>query len=471
MIALSGRQRGHYCTLPSNQTMTTNRPDAGRISLPQDKETPLKSLNTPLGTMLYLYNRSSDSIDAHTVGQDYVSFRFDNTKLTFAVCDGVGQSFIGDLAARLLGDYLVDWLWELARLEDEATFAAAITKTLDEYTSESGQEVADYQLPDSLPLILKQALEMQREYGSEAMFVAGRISPAKDDDPGWVALAWLGDAPVAAIDVDGELVDLGPHGSTSERWNATTGIKGQVHTWISDAANVARVAGYTDGLGVTHVPKDADLAAMVERWVHQPPIDDASLFDVRLGVSPETVSEFERRSVRVKRAKERLNTGTEKLSRDPIILGDGTNEPVKEQDYAPDTARPIPVPDPEQPTHRPIESAGAAPASPVSDVKPLTQKEPDAPITGEWRPLGEKSDATPAKAAPKPLDDVRTSLAKLTEGATALDPKQLADVLDKLTIKDPTKKQQVEMWQQAALLGLTSAALALLMVERLLDND
>lgn len=449
--------------------MATDPLDAGRISLRQDTETPLKTLNTRFGSLLYLYNRSSDSIAAETVGQDYVTFRFDAHNLTFAVCDGVGQSFIGDLAARLVGDYLVDWLWELERPESEDSFSQSVMTALNDFTAESASQVTDYQLPDHLPPILKQALEMQRAYGSESMFVAGRVALATDEDTlGWVALCWLGDAPVAAIDIDGDLVDLGPRGSTSERWNATTGLKGTVHTWISNADNVARVAGYTDGLGLDHVPKDADLAAMVEKWINQPPIDDASLFDVRLDISPETVSEFERpkaASQPVKRAKQ---GETEPIEREPIILGDGS-EPT----YQSDEARPLPQPDPNQPATRPIETDDEPKRTPVANLEPLQKKDPDQPITGEWRPLSEQKSSAPKpdKDIDKPLDDVRASLAKLTQNATSLDPKQLTEVFAKLNIQDPSKKQQVDMWQQAALLGLTSAALALLMVERLLDND
>src|SRR5690349_24469105 len=87
----------------------------GRTTLPQDRETPLKPLEVSFGTALALYNRSIDSIQANTIGQDYVVFRYGPTDLTFAVCDGVGQSFMGDLAARLLGDALVDWLWDASK--------------------------------------------------------------------------------------------------------------------------------------------------------------------------------------------------------------------------------------------------------------------------------------------------------------------------------------------------------------------
>ena len=49
--------------------MTIKQPDPARVlRIPQEEETPLTTLNTPFGTILYLYSRSNDSIDADVVG-------------------------------------------------------------------------------------------------------------------------------------------------------------------------------------------------------------------------------------------------------------------------------------------------------------------------------------------------------------------------------------------------------------------
>lgn len=256
------------------------------LRIPQDRETALSTEQTALGAALYLYSRSNDSIDANTVGQDYLTLRHDGANLAFVVCDGVGQSFMGDIAARLLGDALLDWLWQLKRPADAASLGAAVTAHLNEITGVTGKAVAEFRLPAGLPGLITQALEMQRSYGSEAMFVAGRIS-FEASSP-WTALCWLGDAPVAAVDVDGDLLDLKPHGSTSERWNASSGIKGSVHSWLLEGSSLARVAGYTDGLGISGAPTDDRLAEIIRGWEKDPPGDDATLFDLRLAPSPAT---------------------------------------------------------------------------------------------------------------------------------------------------------------------------------------
>jgi len=382
--------------------------DADYVRLDQSTETPLTTRVTPFGTALYLYNRSNDSVDASTVGQDYLTFRYDRENLAFAVCDGVGQSFMGDLAARILGDGLIDWLFGLEdRPADADAFSEQITQALNDLAQTSAEQVANYELPTHLPPILKQALEMQRKYGSESMFVAGRI--ALGGKKPWVALGWLGDSPVAAIDLNGELVDLGPHGSTSERWNATTGVKGKVHTWVSSAEHVARVAGYTDGLGVevADVPTDADLGRLMELWPTNPPGDDATLFDVRLAPSPATT---------------------------------GQDQPPEPED--------VPTP-----KFKPIEVAEEDIRTPITRLETIDPPPESTAVSG-WRSLHDEPDEADEKAAL----EVAAGKALTAGGHRSPTPSKLA-------------QQQMAMWQQAALLGLTSAALAMMMTQRVLENE
>ncbi|NDJ36190.1 MAG: hypothetical protein GYB64_16155 [Chloroflexi bacterium] len=337
------------------------------IRVSQEEETRLSTEFTPFGTVMYLYARSTDSVSAGTIGQDYVTFRYDEANVAFAVCDGVGQSFMGDLAARILGDGLIDWLLDLrSKPADAGAFRTMVEGALADLTAVGRETVANYQLPDHLPPILKQALEMQRSYGSESMFVAGRL--ALRGDPPFLALAWLGDSPMAAIDFNGELVDLGPRGSTAARWNADTGVKGTVNTWVGAADAVARVAGYTDGMTIDSVPTDAVLSRLTTEWQSNPPADDASLVDIRLKPSPQT-------------------TGKD----DPEHL-------VRIAEFVPDETRPIPLPGTlKQRTPTPEKPA---PPEPDEQPEPASPAAPGQPV-GEWRSLdesGEKVHKPPATA-------------------------------------------------------------------------
>lgn len=394
--------------------MSTGHSTRGQVTVRQDTETPLTTLRVPFGTVLYLYARSNDSVSNGTIGQDYVAFRCESEDLVFAVCDGVGQSFMGDLAARILGDGLCDWLWKIERPEDAASFSDEVAEALNALTGKGTQVVQDFKLPAHLPPIVVQALEMQRKYGSESMFVAGRI--ALGGDGPWVALCWLGDSPVAAIDIDGRLVDLGPKGHTSERWNALTGVKGRVHTWVSSAEKVARVAGYTDGLGVESVPTDADLALMMKSWLADPPEDDASLFDIRLGPSPETVGKQQPDALK-------------KLAAEAV--GDLRPPDKPDGDTGETTTKMRPI------------SIESEPRTPVAGVEPIQPSPGSGAAVEAWRAL----DETPGKKRPSETLVGIQGLGELSA------------------------QQQIQMWQQAALLGLTSAALAMLMVERLLTEQ
>src|SRR6185369_16746645 len=74
-----------------------------------------------------LLDRSFESAQAGEPTQDYLAVRRDPRRLTFAVTDGVGSSFLGDVAAQILAAHLTDWL---APPRPAADLAAALTAFL-----------------------------------------------------------------------------------------------------------------------------------------------------------------------------------------------------------------------------------------------------------------------------------------------------------------------------------------------------
>jgi serine/threonine protein phosphatase PrpC len=99
-------------------------------------ETPMTTIRGRDFAIRYLYSRSSESQTANVLGQDTLRFRYSDNKIVFAVCDGVGQSFNGQLASQFLGDNLVKWLWGLPdeTLFDERAFPIRIREYLNNLT-------------------------------------------------------------------------------------------------------------------------------------------------------------------------------------------------------------------------------------------------------------------------------------------------------------------------------------------------
>jgi hypothetical protein len=259
------------------------------ISVDQKESVGLSPVPSPLAAVNYLYRPSYESVSEGVEGQDYLVLGTGPHAIVFALCDGVSQSFFGQLAARFLGDALLTWLAALEPLADEKTLAARLTAFLADQTGPARRQVDAYSLPDDLPPLVRSAWEDQRAYGSETMFVCGRLQ-FPPDRPGRCLLCWLGDTEAQVFDRDGTPLDLGASWSSDERWSTHHGVRGAetVHTWLGSLDRIDQVIVYTDGL---HALKDrlrplladpADLQHHIDRIYHTPEGDDISL----LAISP-----------------------------------------------------------------------------------------------------------------------------------------------------------------------------------------
>src|SRR5688500_8353015 len=76
----------------------------------QGRETAVQVVRGRTFSYRYAYARSADSRAANDPGQDYLTFQEEGNSFAFVLCDGVSQSFYGEIAARVLGDGLVAWL-------------------------------------------------------------------------------------------------------------------------------------------------------------------------------------------------------------------------------------------------------------------------------------------------------------------------------------------------------------------------
>lgn len=259
-------------------------------ALSQSHETPLHVRSVGPFDISCAYARSADARGDQR-GQDFVAICVDAQRLAFVVCDGVGQSFYGDLAARLLGQSLAEWLWTWNGGLTEP-FGAALNQFLDQLTVEGSLAVSDQALPADMPNMLREVLEQQRARGSESMVVGGRIDLPSGQSTGRLALASLGDCRVRLWDGPAEHTDLGLVPNVEHRWSTLRGCVGgapshALGTFDLSAGDLAVVA-YSDGLaaldGQPLERLESIAGALLSDGGDWVPDDDASFLEVRMSM-------------------------------------------------------------------------------------------------------------------------------------------------------------------------------------------
>lgn len=255
------------------------------VTINQDTDTPARRELLPGLVLTYLFDRSRDSKKNNAPGQDFICYAHDGQRLTFAVCDGVSQSFYGDLAAHYIGEHLVAWLAALT-ITDDAAFDTELDRMLKAWVDDANAQVQIKPLKSSLPPMLKDALERKRENGSEAMFIAGRVDLAARQ----LAICWMGDMRFWLWDNHGAAMDI-PDAvwETKERWSSRIGPKsgageGYAHTLVRSLNGVTRLTVHSDGIGSrTDALRTLSLASLDQLAIDlgsAPASDDVSIFDV-----------------------------------------------------------------------------------------------------------------------------------------------------------------------------------------------
>lgn len=287
------------------------------LKVPQDRESVVQMVRRQALAYRFAYARAADTRAAGDVGQDYLTLREDAHSVVFALCDGVSQSFYGDLAARYLGDALVAWLGErLPATMSANAIRAALTVYLRELTGPATERVQRQPLPSDIPPMLRDVLREKQSLGSESTFVCGRVDlPGPSFPDGRVVLAWMGDSRLRLWQGDDvHAADLGGDFETSQRWSTRRGpVGGDPSVFVAPVAQgdrrVRRLMAYSDGLStldgvdedlsnytlqdlITQAGKAAtsDDVSFLEIWletvpsyVEEPPLQPPILLDVRAG--------------------------------------------------------------------------------------------------------------------------------------------------------------------------------------------
>ncbi|MEP7284803.1 MAG: protein phosphatase 2C domain-containing protein [Chloroflexota bacterium] len=254
----------------------------------QSCETQLQRYSLGDTLLRYVYARSAESQSYHQLGQDYFKVAWGESsshqpKIVFALCDGVGSSFMGHLGAQLVGDDLCEKLWSRALNpsppKTSAQLIQRLTLYLIQFRSISQETIQNHALPSNLPVLTRRALDNQREYGSEAMFVCGMLL-----NQGWF-FAWLGDARLQVLDEQFAPVNgFIQQPDTRCRWSSKVGPRGDIQSMIfrgDDVKRIKHILAFSDGLASIETPlaqlSDETISTSIASLETSPASDDISL--------------------------------------------------------------------------------------------------------------------------------------------------------------------------------------------------
>ncbi|KOY13568.1 hypothetical protein [Paenibacillus xylanivorans] len=195
----------------------------------------------------YGYGRAAETVNQGDTGQDFAAVRMNGSVCTFVLCDGVGMSYLGDFAARFLGNALLEWL-EMTQHPS----LGAMERLLQDLTSPASEQLEKLQPLENSPLLLREVLMEKRSRGSQAMYVCGRIELSAGNRKSKVWIAWQGDSRIRLWrNGQEQSAEFQVNCRTNERWSTLEGpVGGKPHFYEAKlSANEAiRLQLYTDGL-------------------------------------------------------------------------------------------------------------------------------------------------------------------------------------------------------------------------------
>lgn len=238
----------------------------------------------------YAFDRSADSQQSDSKGQDYLTISQNKNYLAFVQADGVSQSFFGEIASSFLGDTLLRFLVDHGEgiLNGTLPFHETIENELQEMAFIAASHVENYKLSHELPGMLLNVLEHKRKMGSQTTFTAGFIDLKNHR----MALAWMGDQRLrlwkGLQEVTLELLGEDTF-QTSERWSTSSGLIGQLHSKIIHDPGITRLISYTDGLAILdpaiqlNPVTNENLQTLIQSTSKMPQSDDVCYFELNWG--------------------------------------------------------------------------------------------------------------------------------------------------------------------------------------------
>lgn len=173
------------------------------------------------------------NIEMSDYGQIYLLIKFDDLHIDFILSRGIETSFFGGIAARTLATTLMSWFEQIPTTLKPDNLDQSLLHSIENSPNLAKKIVDNFNIPENLPNLLRQALEIKRAYGSECSFSSGRIDLPTDDLPqGRMFFAWAGDNQLNIWGPGEKETDnfFGDNFNPDQKWSSNTGLTdGIVH--------------------------------------------------------------------------------------------------------------------------------------------------------------------------------------------------------------------------------------------------
>ena len=265
------------------------------IKIPRLKDTFTQEKKGEVFSFCYSYIRSNESRQENETGQDYLTFSESSSSFSFVLCDGVSQSFFGELAANILGDELLVWLNDQPLIMDKKFLSESLTTFLTQLTEKANSLVQSYVIGADTSAMLEEVLEEKRSMGSESMYICGRIDCESEDLPqGRMILSGTGDERIRIWNRKAEISrELGIETNIDQRWSTNRGIvRGEPSFVVKPLLNrkgkiiYKRILAYTDGFSLldqeTARLSTKKLDKMINESILLPENDDLSMIEIMI---------------------------------------------------------------------------------------------------------------------------------------------------------------------------------------------
>jgi hypothetical protein len=209
--------------------------------------------------------RKSEDAKLHLRSEDYIVSELIPEKAVFALCDGVGSSYYGNIGSQFLGETLLNWLGNIDLPDSSKFMNEKITKVWLENLNTSLKKELDLKAdfatsiinskasPDQSELVQLAERTQRDDFGTQSNFVGGIIWPKTKNHPnGLVLLFWLGNARIKIFNELEDLTDLTKWGENPEQlkevWSSKEGVVGHIYSYLTDFSKITRILAYSDGL-------------------------------------------------------------------------------------------------------------------------------------------------------------------------------------------------------------------------------